>query len=58
MLPGDCHGILILAVEDQHNAVVGRSVGPRRAWVEPANVINTRSRADLLAWVAAKPDRV
>jgi DNA polymerase (family 10) len=30
----------------------------RRAWVEPANVLNTRSRADLLAWVAAKPDRV
>lgn len=30
----------------------------RRAWVEPASVVNTRSRADLLAWVAAKPDRV
>ncbi|MGP1674287.1 MAG: DNA polymerase/3'-5' exonuclease PolX [Candidatus Limnocylindrales bacterium] len=30
----------------------------RRAWVEPANVLNTRSRADLLAWVAAKPERV
>jgi DNA polymerase (family 10) len=30
----------------------------RRAWVEPANVINTRSRSDLLAWVAGKPDRV
>jgi DNA polymerase (family X) len=30
----------------------------RRAWVEPAVVLNTRSRADLLAWVAAKPDRV
>jgi DNA polymerase (family 10) len=30
----------------------------RRAWVEPRNVLNTRSRADLLAWVAAKPDRV
>jgi DNA polymerase (family 10) len=30
----------------------------RRAWVESANVLNTRSRADLLAWVAAKPDRV
>ena len=24
----------------------------RRAWVEPATVLNTRSRADLLAWVA------
>jgi DNA polymerase (family 10) len=30
----------------------------RRAWVEPRNVLNTRSRADLLAWVAAKPARV
>ncbi len=26
----------------------------RRAWVEPDVVINTRSRADLLAWVAGK----
>ena len=30
----------------------------RRAWVEPGRVLNTRSRADLLAWVAAKPSRV
>jgi DNA polymerase (family X) len=30
----------------------------RRAWVEPAVVLNTRSRADLLAWVAGKPRRV
>jgi hypothetical protein len=30
----------------------------RRAWVEPAAVLNTRSRADLLAWVAGKPARV
>ncbi len=30
----------------------------RRAWVEPGHVLNTRSRADLLAWVAGKPDRV
>jgi DNA polymerase (family 10) len=29
----------------------------RRAWVEPANVLNTRSRDDLMAWVAGKPDR-
>ncbi len=29
----------------------------RRAWVEPANVLNTRPRDELLAWVAAKPDR-
>ena len=30
----------------------------RRAWVEPQVVLNTRSRADLLAWVAGKPARV
>ena len=30
----------------------------RRAWVEPSAVLNTRSRADLLAWVGAKADRV
>jgi DNA polymerase (family X) len=30
----------------------------RRAWVTPADVVNTRSRADLLAWAAGKPERV
>ena len=30
----------------------------RRAWVTPADVVNTRTRADLLAWAAAKPERV
>ena len=30
----------------------------RRAWVGPRNVLNTRSRADLLAWVAGKQGRV
>jgi DNA polymerase (family 10) len=30
----------------------------RRAWVEPRHVLNTRSRAELLDWVAAKPSRV
>ena len=30
----------------------------RRAWVEPDRVLTTRSRADLLAWVAAKPERL
>jgi DNA polymerase (family X) len=30
----------------------------RRAWVTPADVVNTRSRADLLAWAAGKPGRV
>ena len=29
----------------------------RRAWVEPADVLNTRSRADLLAWLAAEAAR-
>ena len=30
----------------------------RRAWVEPVNVLNTRSRDELLAWVGGKPARV
>lgn len=30
----------------------------RRAWVTPSDVLNTRSRADLLAWVAAKATRL
>ncbi len=30
----------------------------RRAWVDPASVLNTRSRGDLLAWVGAKPQRL
>jgi DNA polymerase (family 10) len=30
----------------------------RRAWVEPRNVLNTRSRADLLAWLAMPKPRV
>ena len=30
----------------------------RRGWVTAANVLNTRSRDELLAWVAAKPDRI
>jgi len=29
----------------------------RRAWVEPVSVLNTRSRAELLAWVGAKATR-
>jgi DNA polymerase (family X) len=29
----------------------------RRAWVTPADVVNTRSRADLLAWAAGKGGR-
>ena len=30
----------------------------RRGWVTAGDVLNTRSRADLLAWVAGKPQRV
>jgi DNA polymerase (family 10) len=30
----------------------------RRGWVAAANVLNTRSRADLLAWVGAKANRI
>jgi len=31
----------------------------RRAWVEPSNVLNTRSRADVMAWLALpKPRRL
>ncbi|HEX5149302.1 MAG TPA: DNA polymerase/3'-5' exonuclease PolX [Candidatus Limnocylindrales bacterium] len=30
----------------------------RRAWVEPASVVNTRSREDLLTWARGKPGRV
>lgn len=30
----------------------------RRGWVEPRVVLNTRSRFDLLAWVAAKAERL
>ncbi|HEY7130919.1 MAG TPA: DNA polymerase/3'-5' exonuclease PolX [Candidatus Limnocylindrales bacterium] len=30
----------------------------RRGWVTPGDVMNTRSRADLLAWAADKPNRV
>jgi DNA polymerase (family 10) len=30
----------------------------RRGWVTAADVLNTRARADLLAWVAAKPGRI
>jgi DNA polymerase (family 10) len=30
----------------------------RRGWVTKADVLNTRSRADLLAWVAGKERRI
>ena len=35
---------------------LGHHPGPG-VWVTPADVLNTRSRDDLLAWVAAKPAR-
>ena len=30
----------------------------RRAWIGPESVVNTRSRAELMAWAAGKPGRV
>jgi DNA polymerase (family X) len=30
----------------------------RRGWVTASDVLNTRSRAELLAWVAAKTKRI
>jgi DNA polymerase (family 10) len=30
----------------------------RRGWIGPADVMNTRSREEFLAWVAGKPARV
>ena len=30
----------------------------RRAWLEPDRIVNTRSRAELIAWAAGKPGRV
>ena len=30
----------------------------RRGWVTAADVLNTRSRADVMSWVAGKPERV
>jgi DNA polymerase (family X) len=57
------HGCLITIDSDAHKTaeldyVRWGVMQARRAWVEPAVVLNTRSRAALLAWVAAKPERV
>jgi DNA polymerase (family 10) len=51
-LDSDAHRI-----EELHHLdwAVGQA---RRAWVEPAAVLNTRSRAELLAWVAGKAARI
>jgi DNA polymerase (family 10) len=56
-------GCLLSIDSDAHHtrefAYLGWGVSQaRRAWIEPANVLNTRSRADLLAWLAGpKPRR-
>ena len=57
------HGCLLTIDSDAHKTAELDYVRwgisqARRAWVQPADVLNTRSRAELLAWVAAKPDRV
>ncbi len=44
-------------IEELDNVRWGTAMA-RRAWLEPRQVLNTRSRADLLAWVAGKPDRI
>jgi DNA polymerase (family 10) len=55
-------GCLIAIDSDAHrteeldNLRWGTAVA-RRAWLTPANVLNARSRADLLAWAAGKPGR-
>ena len=57
-------GCLLSIDSDAHHtrefAYLGWGVSQaRRAWVEPRNVLNTRSRNDLLAWLARpKPRRI
>jgi len=56
-------GCLIALDSDAHRIEEFRhlewAVGQaRRAWVEPGVVLNTRSRAELLAWVAGKATRL
>jgi DNA polymerase (family 10) len=57
------HGCLLTIDSDAHKTAELDYVRwgisqARRAWVQPGDVLNTRSRPELLAWVAAKPDRV
>ena len=57
------HGCVLTVDSDAHSTAELQFVRwgieqARRAWVEPQHVLNTRSRADLLAWVAGKPSRV
>jgi DNA polymerase (family 10) len=56
-------GCLVALDSDAHRIEEFHHLGwavdqARRAWVEPASVLNTRSRADLLAWVGAKGERL
>jgi DNA polymerase (family 10) len=56
-------GCILTIDSDAHNTgeldyVRWGTYQARRAWVEPSNVLNTRSRADLLSWVAGKPARL
>jgi DNA polymerase (family 10) len=56
-------GCLVSIDSDAHRTEELRDVWfgvgqARRAWVEPSAVLNTRSRAELLAWVGAKPERL
>jgi DNA polymerase (family X) len=44
-------------VEELDNLRWGTAMA-RRAWLTPAQVMNTRSRAELLEWVAGKPSRI
>ena len=43
---------------DEFEHLRGGADQARRAWVEPAVVLNARPRDELLAWVAAKGDRL
>jgi DNA polymerase (family 10) len=42
--------------EELHNVRWGTAVA-RRAWLGPERILNSRSRSELLAWVAAKGER-
>jgi DNA polymerase (family 10) len=44
-------------IEELDNLRWGTAMA-RRAWLSAGQVLNTRSRSDLLAWVAAKPQRL
>jgi DNA polymerase (family 10) len=44
-------------IEELNNVRWGTAMA-RRAWLSAGQVLNTRSRTELLAWVAAKPERL